>query len=189
MSKQRLLLLLFSLFYTILAPSLSQSTKAQDGSQRLVESVEIIGNRRLRRDDILYYVQTRPGDIYNESQVQRDLQSVLALGFFVKTDTRVVIEDGARGGVNIIYYVKELPIVRELTFEGLKSVPESDVLKAFRERRVGISKESIYDPVKARRAMRVLKELIASKGHPNATVDVRETEVSATSHVNNFPDQ
>jgi hypothetical protein len=30
--------------------------------QRLVENVDIIGNRRLRKDDILYYIQTRPGD-------------------------------------------------------------------------------------------------------------------------------
>ena len=35
--------------------------------QRLVESVDITGNRRLRKDDILYYVQTRPGDPYNEA--------------------------------------------------------------------------------------------------------------------------
>ncbi|HEY6122752.1 MAG TPA: response regulator, partial [Pyrinomonadaceae bacterium] len=44
-------------------------------NQRLVESVEITGNRRLRRDDILYYVQTRPGDPYNEQQVQRDFSN------------------------------------------------------------------------------------------------------------------
>ena len=31
-------------------------------NQRLVESVDITGNRRLRKDDILYYIQTRPGD-------------------------------------------------------------------------------------------------------------------------------
>ena len=55
------------------------------------------------------------------------------------------------------------------------------MLKAFRERRVGVSKESIYDPVKARNAIRVLKELLASKGHPNATVGERRDEVSATS--------
>ena len=60
-------------------------------------------------------------------------------------------------------------------------MPESDVLKAFRERRVGISKESIYDPVKARNAIRVLKELLAARGHPNATVEERRDEVSATS--------
>jgi outer membrane protein insertion porin family len=153
---------------------------AQQG-QRLVESVEISGNRRLRKDDVLYYVQTRPGDVYNEQQVQRDLQAILALGFFDKTATRVLIEEGARGGVNVIFEVKELPIIRDLQFEGLKSVQESDVLKAFRERRVGISKESTYDPVKARNAIRVLKELLAARGHPNATIEEKRDEVSATS--------
>ena len=139
-------------------------------SQRLVESVDITGNRRLRKDDLLYYVQTRAGDPYNEQQVQRDLLTLLQLGFFDKTATRVLTEEGARGGVNIIFEVKELPIIRDLQFEGLKSVPESDVLKTFRERRVGVSKESIYDPVKARNAIRVLKELLAEGDISNAQV-------------------
>src|SRR5829696_4479062 len=149
--------------------------------QRLVENVDIIGNRRLRKDDILYYIQTRPGDPYNVEQVQRDYQTLLSLTFFDKTATRVLTENGPRGGVNIIFEVKELPIIRDLTFEGLSSVPESDVLKAFRERRVGVSKESIYDPVKVLNARRVIKELLAAGGHPNATVEERTEEVSATS--------
>jgi len=156
------------------------AVQAQE-SQRLVENVDITGNRRLRKDDVLYYVQTRPGDVFNEQQVQRDLQAILALGFFDKTATRVLTEEGARGGVNVIFEVKELPIIRDLQFEGLKSVAESDVLKAFRERRVGVSKESIYDPVKARNGIRVLKELLAARGHPNATITERRDEVSATS--------
>src|SRR5437870_9290179 len=72
-------------------------------NQRLVESVDITGNRRLRKDDILYYVQTRPGDPYNPTQVERDLQAVLNLGFFDKTATRVLTEDGA-GGASMSYY-------------------------------------------------------------------------------------
>src|ERR1041385_7403457 len=149
--------------------------------QRIVENVDIIGTRRLRKDDILYYIQTRPGDPYNVDQVQRDYQTLLSLSFFDKTATRVLTENGPRGGVNIIFEVKELPIIRDLTFEGLHSVQESDILKAFREKRVGVSKESIYDPVKVRNAMRVTKELLAAGGHPNATVEERTEEVSATS--------
>ncbi|HEY2847840.1 MAG TPA: outer membrane protein assembly factor BamA, partial [Pyrinomonadaceae bacterium] len=53
--------------------------------------------------------------------------------------------------------------------------------KEFREKRVGVSKESIYDPVKARNGARVLREMLASKGFPNAKVDVQEEEISATS--------
>src|SRR6266566_1864414 len=165
------------LLHSISAP---RPVNAQQG-QRLVESVHINGNRRLREDDILYYVQTRPGDPFNEQQIQRDLQTILGLGFFDKTATRVLTEEGSRGGINVIFEVKELPIIRDLQFEGLKSVPESDVLKAFREKRVGVSKESIYDPVKARNAIRVLKELLAAHGHPNATIEQKRDEVSATS--------
>lgn len=168
---------LILLAYVFAAPV---SALAQQ-NQRLVEAVEIVGNRRLRKDDILYYVQTRPGDPFNEQQVQRDLQTILQLGFFDKTATRVLTEEGVRGGVNVIFEVKELPIIRDLQFNGLKSVPESDVLKAFRERRVGVSKESIYDPVKSRNAVRVLKELLAEHGHPNAIIEERRDEVSATS--------
>ena len=153
----------------------------QTQPQRMVENVDIIGNRRLRKDDILYYIQTRQGDPYNVDQIQRDYQTLLSLTFFDKTATRVFTENGPRGGVNVIFEVKELPIIRDLTFEGLKSVQESDVLKAFRERRVGVSKESIYDPVKVRTAMRVIKELLSAGGHPNATVEERTEEVSATS--------
>jgi outer membrane protein insertion porin family len=150
-------------------------------SQTLVESVDIVGLRRNRKEDMLYYIQTKPGDVYSPEQAQRDLQALLALNFFDKTAASVAAETGSRGGVNVIFTVKELPILRDIQFQGLHSVSESDVLKNFREKRIGVSKESIYDPVKVRNAVRVIKELLAARGHPNATVEPRTDEVSATS--------
>src|SRR5881394_3484568 len=160
--------------------------RAQQPQQRLVEEVDIIGNRRLRKDDILYYIQTRPGDPYNPEKVNADLQTILSLNFFDKVGTRVTAEDAPRGGVRIIFEVKELPIIRDIQFEGLKSVTGSDVLKTFRERRVGVSKEAIQDPVKVKNAERVLKELLAAKGHPNAVVSTNIEAVSATSSAITF---
>jgi outer membrane protein insertion porin family len=160
---------------------IASRVRAQQPQQKLVEEVDIIGNRRLRKDDIIYYIQTRAGDPYNPAQVERDLQTILSLGFFDKVETRAAVEDAPRGGLRVTFYVKELPIIRDIQFEGLKSVSESDVLKTFRERRVGVSKEAIYDPVKVRNAIRVLKELLAAKGHPNATVAEGNEAVSATS--------
>jgi outer membrane protein insertion porin family len=165
---------------------LAAPVRAQQPQPRLVENVDIIGNRRLRKDDIIYYIQTRPGDTYNEAQVQRDLQTLLGYGFFDKVETKVSTEIGPRGGINVIFYVKELPILRDIQFQGLKSVPESDVLKAFREKRVGVSKEAIEDPVKIKNATRVIKELLAAKGHPDATVKAGVEHISATSDAITF---
>jgi len=161
-------------------------SRAQQPQQRLVENVDIIGNRRLRKEDIIYYIQTRANEPYNPAQVERDLQAILALGFFDKVDTRVTVEDGPRGGVNVTFFVKELPIIRDIQFEGLKSASESDVLKEFREKRVGVSKEAIEDPVKIRNATRILKEMLAAKGHPNATITPTIEHVSATSDAITF---
>lgn len=149
--------------------------------QQIIENVDIQGNRRLRDDDLIYYIKTRPGDVYDPAALERDLQELLSLNFFDKTATRVLTTDGVRGGVNVIFEVREWPIIRDLQFVGAKALPESDILKAFREQRAGISKEAIFDPVKARGATRILRELLASKGYPNAKVSVKEEEVSATS--------
>ena len=152
-----------------------------ESRQQVVETVDIQGNRRLRDEDLLYYIKTRPGDVYDPAALERDLKELLSLNFFDKTATRVLTEEGIRGGVNVIFEVRELPIIRDLQFKGSSVIQESDILKEFREKRVGISKESVYDPVKARNATRILREMFASKGYPNAKVEVKEEEVSATS--------
>src|SRR5256714_450626 len=167
------------------APVSAQQPPAQQ-PQRVVEDVDIIGNRRLRKEDILYYIQTRQGDVYNPDRVALDLQTILSLGFFDKVGTRVTTEDAPRGGVRVLFEVRELPIIRDIQFEGLKSVTESDVLKNFREKRVGVSKESILDPVKLKTGERALKEMLAAKGHPNAAVTATIEAVSQTSSAITF---
>ena len=132
----------------------SAQGQQQPQQQKIVEDVLVEGNRRLRDEDVLYHIQTRAGDPFDEAQVRRDLISLLNLTFFDKTETRVSTETGPRGGVIVIFNVKELPVIRDLDFKGLKSVGEADLLKEFREQRVGVSKETTYDPVKVNNARR-----------------------------------
>ncbi|HZG52002.1 MAG TPA: outer membrane protein assembly factor BamA, partial [Pyrinomonadaceae bacterium] len=119
-------------------------------------------------------------------QVARDLKALNDLNFFNKTKSRVLTLEGPRGGVEVVFEVEELPVIRDLQFKGLSSVTESDVLKAFRERRIGVQKENLLDPVKINNGTRVIKELLAASGHPNATVTPSIEEVSATSSAVTF---
>jgi outer membrane protein insertion porin family len=158
----------------------------QQSQQRIVESVDIQGNRRLRDEDLLYYITTRENEPFNPRQAEADLQTLLSLNFFERTSARVFTQEGTRGGVIVIFEVTELPIIRSLLFEGLRAVTEADVLRAFRENRIGVSQEAVFDPVKARNATRLIRELLAARGFPNATVEFRREEVSATSIVLTF---
>lgn len=161
--------------------ALAQAAPAAGAGQDvLVEDVEIRGNRRIPRESILYYVQSKQQDRFDQSLAQRDLQAIIQMGLFDPIATKLYIEDGPRGGKIIIFQVKEYPIIRDLQYRGLKSSTESEVLTRFKERRVQVSKESQFDPAKANGARIVLRELLAEKGHPDSKVEVEVEDISAT---------
>ena len=62
------------------------------------------------------------------------------------------------------------PIIRRIEYKGNKSVSESDILDRFKDRKVGLSIESQFDPTKIKKAEVVLKELLAEHGRQFATV-------------------
>ena len=158
-------------------PALAQRPQA---SEVFVEEIEIRGNRRIPRESVLYYVQSKPQDRFDLSLAQRDLQSIIQMGLFDPLATKLFVEDGPRGGKIIIFQVKEYPIIRAIEYRGMKSATESEVLTRWKERTVQVSKESQFDPSKVNRARLVLRELLAEKGHPNADVSVEVEEISAT---------
>ena len=72
--------------------------------------------------------------------------------------------------------VVERRVVRTIRYEGNKSATVSDILERFKERKVGLSVESRYDPTRVQRAVIVLRELLGERGRQYAKVtpDVRQ---------------
>jgi outer membrane protein insertion porin family len=110
---------------------------------------------------------TRPGDVYDQTALERDFNSLWNTGYF--DDLRIEREASPKGW-RIHVYVKEKPTIREIKYVGLSSVSQSDVLDKFKERKVGLTQESQYDPTKVKRAEVVIKELLAAHGRQFATV-------------------
>jgi outer membrane protein insertion porin family len=155
-----------------------------------VEQVLIRGNRRIPESTIKIWIGTREGDQYSPVQLDRDVRALYAQGHF--EDVKVYAEEGTRGGKIITFEVAERPLLLDIKYEGLKSVQQSTVLEEFRKRSVGLSKESQYDAVKAKRAASVIKEMLANEGHPEATVDpiredISKTAVALTFRINEGP--
>ncbi len=76
---------------------------------RMIEIVEITGLRSRESQEIIAHLKTRTGEPYRQEQVMADLQFLLALGFLDPRETRVRMEEGMRGGVNVIFELVELP--------------------------------------------------------------------------------
>jgi hypothetical protein len=149
---------------------------------RLVEGIEVVGHRRLTTEQILSWIKTRPGEPYSGEQIQRDFEAVLATRNFDKTQTRVIMEDGVRGGVVLTFMVVELPLVGEIKFEGLELDP-SVVFDAWKKEHIDLRSGGPYDAVAIKAAARIIKKLLDANGQNNSQVDVM-TEILTPMKVN-----
>ena len=160
--------------------SASATVRSQRAS-RLVESVGVMGNRRLPQKEILTHVKTRAGNRYSPRQVQRDLEALLALGWFVRRGTRVSTEPGLRGGVVVTFEVQELPLILDVKLEGLGRVQEADVIDALLSERINLTRGAVYDLALVRQARFVIQRFLALRGRPNVAVEVFNENVTSMS--------
>ena len=135
--------------------------------QDLIVGITVHGNRRIPAETVKSRIFTRIGDVYDLAAIERDFNSLWNTAYF--EDIRFEREQTAKGWVLHIY-VKERPTIREINYTGLSSVSTSDVLDRFKERKVGLSVESQYDPTKIKKAEVTLKELLAEHGRQFATI-------------------
>jgi outer membrane protein insertion porin family len=144
-----------------LAPSLpARSVPAQAAQQApaaaaavpTIERIEFQGNRRIRSETLRARIFSRPGDAVNEDALRRDFHALWNTQYF--EDIRLEIEDSADKPNQkiIIFYVTERPIIRRIEYKGNKSVSESDILDRFKDRKVGLSIESQFDPTRIKKA-------------------------------------
>ncbi len=155
----------------------------------VIESIEFRGARRVQQDFLRSTIGTRKGDIYNEDALHRDFMVLWNTGRF--DDIRLETEQG-KTGIILRYVLVERRVVRTIKYENMKSVTVSEVLDRFKERKVGLSVESQYDPNKVQRAAVVLKEFLSERGRQFATVDpelrqIPPSSLEVTFNVNEGP--
>ncbi len=137
------------------------------GQQEIITEIVIHGNRRIPADTVRGRIFSRAGDVYDEAALDRDFNSLWNTNYF--EDIRFEKEQTPKGW-RIHVYVKERPTISEIEYLGLNSVSKSDVLDRFKERKVGLSPESQYDPTKVKKAEVTIRELLAEHGRQFATV-------------------
>jgi len=173
------------IFVSVCSAQAQQPQQPQEptGPKYSIQKIEFIGNRRVQRDTLLARIFSRPGDPYSEEAVRRDFQALWNTQFF--EDVRLEVEDSPdeANAKIIVFYVQERPIIRRIEYKGNKSITESDILDAFKDKKVGLSVESQFDPTKIKRAEVVIKGLLAEHGRQFATVKPTYERIAATNAV------
>ncbi|MDE3180843.1 MAG: outer membrane protein assembly factor BamA, partial [Acidobacteriota bacterium] len=159
------------------APSVEKVPKPAAPAQTaqvLIEAIVFRGNRRIPDSTLRARIFSRPGQVYNVNEIERDFMALWNTGYF--DDIRAVASDGKTGKI-ITFFVREKKLVRSIDYKGMSSVSVSDVMDRFRQEKVGLSIMSQFDPVIIRRAEVVLEEMLSENGRQFATVHARTRDI------------
>jgi len=151
--------------------------------QTVISRIEFYGNRRIRSDTLQARIFSRKGDVYNEETLRRDFQALWNTQFFEDVKLRVEDDPENPNGKIIIFDVKERPQIRRIRYEGNHSVSESDILDRLKERKVGLSVESPFDPTKIKKAEVVIQELLGEHGRQFAKVTPQYERIASSNAV------
>src|SRR5713226_9568776 len=156
--------------------------QAASQQQITIYRIDFNGNRRVRSDTLSARIFSRKGDVYNEETLRRDFQALWNTQFF--EDVKLRVEDAPTPNQKIIIFdVKERPQIRRIRYDGIHSVSESDILDRFKERKVGLSVESQFDPTRIKKAEVVLKELLGEHGRQFAKVVPQYERIASSNAV------
>ncbi|MCC7173703.1 MAG: outer membrane protein assembly factor BamA [Bryobacterales bacterium] len=167
-------------------PAAPRPEAAKPAAEDVIEAIEFRGARRVPQDTLRAMIFTKRGDKIDPDSLRRDFMALWNTGRY--DDIRVELEPGATGQI-LRFMLTERQVVRSITYPGIKSITISEILDRFKERRVGLSIESMYDPSKVQRARVVLQEFLAERGRQFAEVtpEIRQLPPSSLAiafHVN-----
>jgi outer membrane protein insertion porin family len=165
----------------------AQVSRAQqalaNNTGRTITRIYFEGNRRIGRDTLIARMRTREGDPLNAEALDADFHALYNTHFFTDIELRETDDPNNPNGVIITFYLTERPVIRRIEYPGIKSITESDILDAYKDKKVSLSVDSQFDPTIVMRARVIILALLAAHGHQFATVKPAIEAISAANAV------
>ncbi|MGH9394288.1 MAG: outer membrane protein assembly factor BamA [Terriglobales bacterium] len=149
------------------AQALPAAPVAAPQSPNVIAAIECHGNHRVPCQTIRARITSKPGAVYDPAQINRDFNSLWNLNQF---DDVTFSTERSPQGIILHVTVSEKPLIRDIKYNGLKSITESDVSDRYKARGVHLERDSAYDPTVEKHAEVAIKELLAEHGRQYATV-------------------
>jgi outer membrane protein insertion porin family len=158
-----------------LEPAVKLPPTAADQAEGLpIVTIEIVGNRRVARDDVLSYLREKAGHLFKVENLTGDVHALWDSGFF--EDIQVDLTTNDRGVV-LRFIVRERPNIKEVSFEGNDEIEDDKLNEA-----IEIKPNTILSVPAVRRSVQKIKDAYGEKGYFLADVsyeivNARENEV------------
>ncbi|MFW6137426.1 MAG: outer membrane protein assembly factor BamA [Candidatus Aminicenantaceae bacterium] len=157
--------------------------------QEVIEEIEIIGNDRVTKETIKYYLSSQEGDFYSPELLRKDFRVLWATGFF--SNIRMEEKTGQYGRI-IQVYLRENPVIKDVLYKTGKRIKEDDIVNKLKEADEHILSYSYYSPHKVKRIEKTIKDLMNEKGLASGKVETDiaregQNEVVVTFNIDEGP--
>jgi len=145
----------------------------------MICSVDVSGNKNIRKKTITKAASAKKGEMYDRFQVSEDIQEVSALGNFDSVEVDISPMDGARKEKDgrelhpchrLTYIVTEKPIFDRLTYQGRKHLGKGAITQA-----MTLKLKDPFNEAKLQADLDRIKAKYAEKGYVGAEVSYELT--------------
>lgn len=138
---------------------------------RPIRRIRVEGLARVDEQLVRNQIRLREGQPYSDATAREDVRRLFRLGQFAKLDAEVFPNED--GSVDVVYRVREAPIVQDVQVVGNRSIPDRDLAAAVR-----IDPGVPIDEYELGRAERAIEEVYRRRGYflVDVTVDREELE-------------
>jgi outer membrane protein insertion porin family len=132
-----------------------------------IEAIEIRGAVRSPQSSLLALIVSRVGGAYDTETLRRDSQALYNTRRFSEVSWET--EPGP-SGARVRFWVLERPLIQSIEYQGDDTVTISEILERFKQRKIQLRAETLYDRDELPRAAVMVQELLAERGRRNITV-------------------
>ncbi len=137
---------------------------------KTVSQISFYGLNNVSVDELYELLTSRYDQPLTEQAVNDDVRQLFATGYFNNVTMRVKLRDDDT--VALIYELKELPQIDQITYIGLKELSNQDFI-----RKVGLGEDDFFSIQKVEDSITAIKEICIEKGFFQAEVWYRLSEV------------
>ncbi len=133
-------------------------------SDKIVK-VTIVGLKRLTEEEVLGNIVSREGTLPYEKFLAEDVKSITSMGYF---ETVTVATKKVEGGTEVVFTVKERPLVREVRLNGNDAISSKDLFEV-----ITVKPPKVLSIKDVKDSLEKVKDLYAEKQYHGATVDYK----------------
>ncbi|MBN2225185.1 MAG: outer membrane protein assembly factor BamA [Deltaproteobacteria bacterium] len=149
-----------------LAKKINESIFASDK----IVKVTIVGLKRLTEEEVLGNIVSREGTLPYEKFLADDVKSITNMGYF---EDVTVTTKKVEGGNEVIFSVKERPLVREVRVVGNDEISSKDLFEV-----ITVKPPKVLSIKDVKNSLENVKDLYSKKQYYAATVDYKVEPIS-----------